>query len=104
MLTYNQLIKQNRTFATNHHVLKNFGNGERYNIVTHNQQATFKYPLMWMEDQQHTAPDGMYVMGWRVYFLDLVPTIKERGTDLEYTNENEVKSNMVQVAQDLISF
>jgi len=104
MLTYNQLIKQNRTFADNHYALKNFGNGERYNIVTHNQEATFKYPLMWMEDLPHTAPDGMYVMGWRIYFLDLVPTIKERGTDLQYTNENEVKSNMVQVCQDLISF
>lgn len=104
MPTYNELIKANEDFANAHFKIKNFGNGERWNITTHNQQAEFKYPLMWMEDVPIPSTTGSFVWTWRVYFLDRVPSIKKRGDDLQYVNENETKSDMISCAKDLISF
>lgn len=104
MLNYNQIIELNREFAAAHKILKNFGNGQRWKIVEHNQQATFKYPLMWMEDLPHPSTPGIYTFAFRVYFLDQVANLKERGTDSMTVNDNVVKSDMIQCAQDLISF
>lgn len=104
MLSYNQLIEKNREFATAHKVLKNFGNGPRYTIVDHNQQATFKYPLMWLEDQPHPSSPGMYTEVFRVYMVNQVAQLKSRGDSLMSTNRNEVVSDMIQCAQDLISY
>lgn len=104
MLNYNQIIELNREFAAAHKILKNFGNGQRWKIVEHNQQATFKYPLMWMEDLPHPSTSGVYTFAFRVYFLDQVANLKERGTDSMTVNDNVVKSDMIQCAQDLISF
>lgn len=104
VLNYNQLIKRNSEFVTAHKILQNFGNGDRWDIVTHNQQATFKYPLMWMEDLPNNLSGKQYNFIFRVYFLELVPTIKERGLDLQYANENEAKSDMINCAQDFIAY
>lgn len=104
MLSYNQLIEKNREFATAHKILKNFGNGPRYTITDHNQQATFKYPLMWMEDQPNPLTVGMETTVFRVYMLNQVANLKDRGTDLMSTNRNEVVSDMKQCALDLLAY
>lgn len=104
MQSYNQIIKLNRDFADAHKVLQNFGNGERWNIVEHNQQASHKYPLMWMEDLPISISGKDHFFVFRVYFIDQVAQLKDRGTDLMYTNQAEVKSDMEQCARDLLSY
>lgn len=104
MQTYNQIIKLNRQFAEAHYQIKTFGNGEAYNIVLHDKQDWFNYPLMWMEDLQQAFNDNEFTYNFRVYFVAQVAQLREEETDLENSNENEVKSDMIQCAQDLLSF
>ena len=104
MQTYNQIIKLNRQFADAHYQIKTFGNGEAYNIVLHDKESWFTYPLMWMEDLSQNFNDNEFTYNFRVYFVAQVAQVRDEETDLESTNENEVKSDMIQCAQDLLSF
>jgi len=104
MLTYNQIIKISRAFQQSSQVLKNFGNGGEADMVLHNQQATYKYPLIWMQDSSSPYQDGIESFSFRVMFMAPVVTLKDRGTDLMSTNVNEVKSDMIQCARDFIAY
>ena len=104
MLSYNQIIKISRAFQQAHHVLKNFGNGGAWDEVLHNQQTTYKYPLMWMDDLPSSLSEGSEVYSFRVTFAAPVVTLKERGSDLMSSNENEVKSDMIQCSNDFIAY
>lgn len=104
MQTYNQIIKLNREFATNHHVLKHFGNGPGSDVPLHNQKEWLTYPVMWMEDIGTPLTQNELTFSFRVYFLDQVAQVKDREGDLMSTNENEVKSDMIQCALDLMAF
>lgn len=103
-LSYNQVIKLNRDFTTAHYKLKNFGNGEAYEIVDHNQTDTFKYPLMFMEDLTMPFNEGVEVFGFRVFFIQRVAELEDRGEDLYSSAYNEAKSDMMQCAKDFLSF
>lgn len=103
-LTYKQVIKTNRDFADAHHIIKNFGAGDAWDIVRHNQEADYKYPLMWMEDMPQTSGEKTFTYGFRVWFIQSVPELKDRGNDLMGVNENEAKSNMIECAKDLLSY
>lgn len=104
MLSYNQIIKISRAFQQAHQVLKNFGNGPEADMILHNQQATYKYPLMWMIDVPSNFQEGIESFNFRVVFMAPVVTLKDRGTDLMSTNVNEVKSDMMQCAGSFISY
>lgn len=104
MLSYNKIIQLNRDFATNHWQIKTFGNGAAYNIVLHDKEDWFTYPLMWMEDLPFPLNDKEFQFYFRVYFIAQVAQLEDQETDLDSTNENEVKSDMIQCAQDLLSF
>ena len=104
MQTYNQIIKLNREFAEAHYQIKTFGNGAAYNIVLHDKEAWFEYPLMWVEDVPATLNNNEFQFNFRVYFIAQVAQLEDQETDLDSTNENEVKSDMIQCAQDLLSF
>lgn len=104
MLTYNQIIKISRAFQQAHHVLKNFGNGGEWDKVVHNQQPTYKYPLMWMDDLPSSLSDGSENYSFRVSFSAPVVTLKDRDSDLMSTNVNEVKSDMIQCANSFIAY
>lgn len=103
-LTYNQIIKLSRAFQQAHHVLKNFGNGPGYNMVLHNQQVTYKYPLIWMEDLPSNYQEGIQSFNFRVHFMAPVVTLHDRGTDLMDVNPNEVKSDMIECANSFIAY
>ena len=103
-LTYNQIIKISRAFQQAHYTLKNFGNGGEADMVLHNQLATYKYPLIWMNDAPSAYVEGLESFNFRVFFLAPAVTLKERGTDLMNTNVNEVKSDMIQCANDFITY
>jgi len=102
--TYNQIIQASQAFATAHKVLKNFGNGQPFDIALHNQTETYKYPLMWMEDKSMPIETGVEVFGFRVYFLGTVATNKETEGEILSTNVNEVKSDMMQCAKDFLAY
>lgn len=104
MLTYNRIIKISREFQQASQVLKNFGNGWEADMVLHNQQATYKYPLLWMQDSPSPFQEGIESFSFRVMFMAPVVTLKDRGTDLMSANVNEVKSDMIQCARDFISY
>ncbi len=104
MLTYNQIIKISRAFQQAHYGLKNFGNGQDYDEVLHNQQATYKYPLMWMVDNPSPYSEGIQSFSFRVVFMAPVVQLKEQGSDLLSSNVNEVKSDMIQCANDFIAY
>lgn len=103
-LTYNQIIKINREFADAHHIIKNFGAGDVWDIVRHNQELDYKYPLMWMEDvsQSNTAKEFTY--SYRVWFIETVPELVDRNDDLMYVNDIDAKSDMLECAKDLMSY
>ena len=103
-LSYNQVIKVNREFAEAHYFLKNFGNGEYYEVVLHNQVSTFKYPLMFMEDLAMPFDTKVEVFGFRVYFMQRVAELEDRGEDLITDTFNNAKSDMLQCAKDFIAF
>ncbi len=103
-LSYNQVIKLNRDFSDAHFILKNFGNGEAYEIVEHNQTESFKYPLMFMEDLAMPFNNKVEVFSFRVFFVQRVAELEDRGEDLYSSAYNEAKSDMMQCAKDFISY
>jgi hypothetical protein len=95
-LTYNQIIKVLNDFATNHYQINQFGNGDLWEVVEHNQTKDFNYPLLWVQDQPHSTTQGEIEMTFRCFFINLVQK--------DESNENEVKSDMYQCATDLLSY
>ena len=96
ILTYNQILKEFKTFATNHKQIENFGNGDLWEIVEHNQLADFNYPLFWVADQPANLGDGTFTWNYNVMAMDLV--------NKDESNENDVKSDMCQVLLDCVSY
>lgn len=104
MLSYNEIIKANKTFSDNHLVIKNFGNGERWQINDHDQVPTFKYPLMWMEDLPNSTSEKEWVYNFRVWFVTRVKTPINKDNQLMYSEYAKAKSDMIQCAQDLMAY
>ena len=96
ILTYNQILKEFKTFATNHKQIENFGNGDLWEIVEHNQLTDFNYPLFWVADQPANLGDGTFTWNFNVMAMDLV--------NKDESNENDVKSDMCQVLLDCVSY
>ena len=110
MLSYKAIIAQFESFANNHDVIESFGTGEVWQIIEHNKLKNRKYPMMWVEDMPfptsgQTGNAGVTSYTFRVYFLSQVATLKNATTTtLEQTNVVQVKSDMLQCAQDLQSY
>ena len=96
ILTYNQILKEFKTVSTNHKQIENFGNGDLWEIVEHNQLADFNYPLFWVADQPANLGDGTFTWNFNVMAMDLV--------NKDESNENDVKSDMCQVLLDCVSY
>ena len=96
ILTYNQILKEFQTFANNHKQIENFGNGDLWEIVEHNQLTDFNYPLFWVADQPANLGDGTFTWNFNVMAMDLV--------NKDESNENDVKSDMCQVLLDCVSY
>jgi hypothetical protein len=95
-LTYNQVIKQLNDFADAHKQIKSFGNGNLWEVVQHDQLSNFNYPLMWINDQSATMGNGDFTWNFQVLVMDIVRK--------DESNENEVKSDCVQILIDLIAY
>ena len=95
-VSYNQVIKQLNDFATNHKQVKSFGNGDLWEVVQHDQLTNFNYPLLWVVDQAASMGDGDFTWNFQVIVMDI-----ERKDE---SNENEVKSDCVQILIDLVAY
>ena len=104
MLSYEKIISINKDFADNHYVIKNFGNGERWQINDHDQDPTFKYPLMYIEDLPFPVGNKQLQYSLRVWFVTRIEAPEDRGNELLYSEYAQAKSAMVQCATDLIAF
>ena len=104
MLSYEQLINQNKAFSDAHYVIKNFGNGERWQINDHSQDPSFKYPLMYVEDLSNSFADGTYTYSFKFWFVTRVEAPNSRNGEILYAEYAKAKSDMIRCAQDLIAF
>lgn len=95
-LTYNQVIKALNDFADAHLEIETFGNGDLWEAVQHNQLGNFQYPLLWVVDKPATVGDKVFTWNFQVIYIDIVRK--------DETNENDVKSDAVQVLIDLIAY
>jgi hypothetical protein len=95
-VSYNQVIKQLNDFATNHKQVKSFGNGDLWEVVQHDQLTNFNYPLLWVVDQAASMGDGDFTWNFQVIVMDIVRK--------DESNENEVKSDCVQILIDLVAY
>ena len=95
-LTYNQIIRTFNEFADAHLEIQNFGNGDIWEIVEHNQLLDWNFPLLWVSDQPATIGDGTFTWNFNILTMSLV--------DKDEANENDVKSDMAQVLLDLLAY
>ena len=96
ILTYNQIIKELSTFAADHYQIQNFGNGDLFEAVEHNQMLDWNYPLLWVVDQPASIGDKIFTWNFNIVAMSLV--------EKDLANENEVKSDMAQVLLDLVAY
>ena len=96
ILTYNQIIKEFNDFADAHKQVQNFGNGDLWEITESNQLLDYNYPLLWVVDQPANLGDGVFTWNFNIITMDLV--------NKDESNENDVKSDMIQVLLDLIAY
>ena len=102
--TYNQVIQRNKLFSEAHYKLKGFGNGLYSDVLDKNQVATYKYPLMFMEDLPAPMSPGVETFAFRVHFFSPVASHEGLGLNVTEINPNEIKSDMRQCAKDLLAF
>ena len=96
ILTYNQIIKELSIFAADHYQIQNFGNGDLFEAVEHNQLLDWNYPLLWVVDQPASIGDKIFTWNFNIIAMSLV--------EKDLANENEVKSDMAQVLLDLVAY
>lgn len=104
MITYKTIVNACHAFANNHHIIKNSGAGELWQISDHDQNSAFEYPLMYMVDVPSSPGPKSWVYAFRVYFVSRVEAPKDRDGNpiyFEYTSE---KSAMLSCAQDFLSY
>jgi len=95
-LTYNLIILELYNFADSHLEIETFGNGDLWEVVQHNQLGNFEYPLLWIVDKPATVGSNVFTWNFQAIYIDIVR--KDEG------NENDVKSDAVQVLIDLIAY
>lgn len=95
-LTYNQIIRELNNFADAHLEIETFGNGDLWEVVQHNQLGNFQYPLLWIVDKPATVGSNVFTWNFQAIYIDIVRK--------DETNENDVKSDAVQVLIDLIAY
>lgn len=92
MITYNQINDAFNTIATAHKQINTYGIGDIWEIAT---SGTIRYPLMWAKPESGSVEGKTYVSKFKIILMDLV----HKGE----SNENDVISDMEQVALDVIA-
>lgn len=92
MFTFNQVNKAFNDIAVAHKQINTYGIGDIWEIAT---SGTVRYPLMWAVPQPSSLELNVFVSRWKLIFMDLV----HKGEK----NENDVLSDMEQVALDVVA-
>ena len=103
-LTYNKIIQLSKEFSQAHYFLKSFGNGSNWDTALKAEQASLKYPRMWMEDNPSPFEQSIETFSFRIGFLSQVEQVENENGDRISVNRNEVISDMRQIAKDFLSF
>lgn len=104
MITYKTIVIASKAFADNHHIIKNFGNGELWQLSDHDQDSNFLYPLMYMVDVPSSPGPKSWVYAFRVYFVSRVEAPTNRDGNPIFFEYTDAKSQMIACAQDFISY
>lgn len=91
-VTYNQIVDAFEDIATAHRQVNTFGIGDVWEVAT---SGTVNYPMVWAVPQDGELSNKVYNSNWTLIFMDLVHKDEH--------DENEVMSDMEQVALDFIA-
>jgi len=93
-ITYNQIIEEFQTFATDHTQISEFANGDLWEVVQHNKLTDFKYPLMFVTDGAANLGEGFITNSFSILVMD--KAVEEF--------ENEVKSDTLLTLLDCLAY
>ncbi len=96
MLNYEKIILESQTFADNHIQINSFGNGDLWEIIERDKLKDFTYPMLWIQDSKFGTSNGVAYFSFQVLALDQVLNGE--------VNENFVKSSMLELLFDYVSY
>jgi hypothetical protein len=91
MTSLNQIIQVLQNIAAAHRQIQDFGFGQEWDIAA----STVQYPLMYVVPQQSLVNDKVMSLKLSLLFMDLV--------NKDDSNKQEVLSDMLQVAMDVLA-
>ena len=91
-VSYNQIVDAFEDISTAHYQVNTFGIGDVWEVAT---SGTVQYPMVWAVPQDGQLSNKVYNSNWTLIFMDLVHKDEH--------DENEVMSDMEQVALDYIA-
>jgi len=95
-VTYNNIITKLEEFANDHYQINEFNNGDLWECVQHDQFSSFNYPLLFVVDSSSSLEQGAINLGFDLLCMDLV--------DKDESNENEIKSDALQILLDVVAY
>lgn len=96
MKTYNQLIAALSSIASAHLQIKQFGNGDEWELVLNSKTyREYNYPILWAVDVPAEVDERVVKTRFKLIVADIVKRSE--------SNENEVKSDMFQIALDVMA-
>lgn len=101
-ITYLQMMDIFQQFATDHYEINHYGNGDFWEVVetTKNNEFDYKnYPVLWITDAGATFSEGELDYTFQVIVCDI-----QFDKDGEASYENQIKSNMLLIYQDLLAY
>jgi hypothetical protein len=103
-ITYLQMMDIFEVFANEHYEINHFGNGDFWEVVENIKlgDGSFdytNYPLLWVVDAGATFADGELDYSFQIIVCDI-----QFDKDGEALYENQIKSNMLLVYQDLLAY
>ena len=96
MLNYEKIILESQTFAGNHLQINSFGNGDLWEIIESDKLQDFTYPMLWVQDSNFGTSNGVAFFSFSILALDQVINGE--------VNENFVKSSMIEILFDYVSY
>jgi hypothetical protein len=95
-ITYNQILSQLNSFFDSHYQVEEFRNGNLWEALETNSFNDALYPLAFLVDAGANTQQGKVGLTFDLLVMDLV--------DKDEANENEVKSDTLQIILDTISY
>jgi len=96
MLNYEKIILEIKEFANNHVQINSVGNGDLWEVIERDKLQDFTYPLLWAQDSNFGTSQGKAFFSFQILALD--QTLNGE------VNENFVKSSMLEILFDFVSY